>query len=80
MVVGALGLEGASDCAVTALSDDRVLSEAHEALEFLGQAAGQALVHMLVLGVVVVVVGVTVVAVVPGSPVVEPPGPPCEAW
>jgi HEAT repeat protein len=45
VVVGALGLEGAADCAVAALSDDRVLAEAHEALEFLGRAAGQALVR-----------------------------------
>jgi HEAT repeat protein len=45
VVVGALGFEGASDCAVAALGDDRLLSEAHEALEFLGSAAGQALVR-----------------------------------
>lgn len=45
VVVGALGLEGAADCAVTALSDDRVLSEAHEALEFLGSSAALSLVR-----------------------------------
>lgn len=45
VVVGALGLEGAADCAVLALSDDRFLAEAHEALEFLGPSAAPALVR-----------------------------------
>jgi HEAT repeat protein len=44
VVVAALGLEGAADCAVVALGDDRVLSEAHDALELLGASAAQALV------------------------------------
>ncbi|MFZ5892137.1 MAG: HEAT repeat domain-containing protein [Myxococcota bacterium] len=45
VVVGALGFEGAADCAVAALGDDRFLSEAHEALELLSERALKALVH-----------------------------------
>jgi HEAT repeat protein len=44
VVVGALGFEGAAECAVAALGDDRFLAEAHEALELLSERALNALV------------------------------------
>ena len=45
VVVGALGFDGAAECAVAALGDDRYLAEAHEALELLSDRALKALVR-----------------------------------
>lgn len=44
LVLGLLSLAGAAECALAALSDDRLISEAHEALELLGARAVPALV------------------------------------
>lgn len=45
IVLGVLGLPGAAECALDALGDDRLLGEAHEALELLGSYAVPALVE-----------------------------------
>lgn len=50
IVLGALGFPGAAECALEALSDDRLLAEADEALELLGGRAVPALVEAAVSG------------------------------
>lgn len=47
VVVAAFGVEEAAECAIAAVSDDRLLAEAHEALELLGPRAAQALVRAI---------------------------------